>query len=174
MRTTLSETGGSDVADSCADLWREFLASDSEPARLATSATYTSWQFGYGVEQGDRLLEYVLSGPKRATAGALWSYEHKGEAVPRPGDFSVVTDGSGVGRCVIRTTCVEIKPFDQVDERFAFDEGEGDRTLEYWRAAHWDFFVRELAAFGEVATPDMLVVCERFEVVFPTVGRALT
>jgi len=155
------------MSDSCAALWSEFLASGVPSAAEAASATYTSWQFGYGVEQGDRLLDVVLTGPKRATAGALAAYEHEGEDVPRPGDFNIVTDGSGVGRCVIRTTSVDITPFEEVDAQFAWDEGEGDRSLEYWRSVHWPYFVRELASFGRVATQDMLVVCERFEVVFP-------
>ena len=174
MRTTLGETGSSNVTDSRAELWRAFLSSGCEPARAAASAVHTSWQFGYGVEQGDRLLDYVLSGAKRATAGALRTYEREGEAIPRPGDFSTVTDGSGIARCIIRTITVDIVSFDQVDERFAYDEGEGDLTLAYWRAVHWDFFVRELAGFGEVATPDMPVVCERFEVVFPLEAAART
>jgi uncharacterized protein YhfF len=152
--------------DSCAELWGEFLGSSSEAAGAAAGASYTSWQFGHGVGQGDRLLAYVLSGSKRATTGALWAYEHEGEAVPRVGDFSVVTDGSGVARCVIQTNWVAIVPFDTVDEQFAYDEGEGDRSLEYWREVHWHYFVRELSALGMTARPDMPVVCERFEVVF--------
>ena len=155
------------MPDSCAELWSEFLGSDSEAAVSAAQATYASWQFGYGVEQGDRLLAVVLAGPKRATAGSLWVYEREGEPVPRVGDFSVVTDGSGVARCIVRTTSVAITPFDQVDEQFAYDEGEGDRTLKYWHEVHWDFFVRELRSLDLVATPDMPIVCERFEVVFP-------
>ena len=102
----------------------------------------------------------------------MWAYEHEGEAVPCVGDFSVVTDGSGVARCVIRTTSVAIVAFDEVDEQFAYDEGEGDRSLEYWREVHWAYFVRELAGMGRVATPDMPVVCERFDVVFSPAGGA--
>lgn len=149
--------------DSRAELWTEFLHSGSD----AAGASCTSWQFGYGVEQGDRLLAYVLSDSKRATAGALWVYEHEGEPVPRVGDFSVVTDGSGVARCVLRTTSIAIVPFDAVDEQCAYDEGEGDRSLEYWSEVHCDYFVRELSSLGLTARPNMPVVCERFEVVFP-------
>jgi uncharacterized protein YhfF len=162
------------MGDSCAELWSWFIGSDPDAAVSAGDASYASWQFGYGVEQGDRLLAYVLSGSKRATAGALWAYEHEGEAVPRAGDFSVVTDGSGVARCVIRTTSVAVVPFDTVDEAFAYDEGEGDRSLESWREAHWKYFVRELASMGRDAQPDMPVVCERFEVVFASAGATLT
>jgi uncharacterized protein YhfF len=166
MRDTLGETGGSNVPDSSAELWSEFLRSGSAAAASAAGAPYTSWQFGYGVEQGDRLLALVLSGSKRATTGALWAYEHEGESVPRTGDFSVVTDGSGVARCIIRTASVSIVALDEVDEKFAYDEGEGDRTLGYWREVHWTYFVRELAGMGLAAKPDMPVVCERFELVF--------
>jgi uncharacterized protein YhfF len=161
------------MLDSAEGLWREFLGSGSDAAALAASARFTSWQFGYGVEQGNRLVELVLSGRKRATTGALAVYRHEGEEVPRPGDFSVVTDGSGVARCVIRTTEVSTVAFDAVDEAFAYDEGEGDRTLVCWRDVHWKYFVRELAGIGQVAQPDMPVVCERFEVVFASQSGSL-
>jgi uncharacterized protein YhfF len=154
------------ATDSCAELWAAFLASGSAAALDARDAGYDSWQFGYGREQGDRLLDCVISGPKRATAGALATYEHDRDPVPSAGDFSVVTDGSGIARCVIRTTSVAVVPFECVDADFAFDEGEGDRSLGYWRSVHWDYFSKELAQFGQSASPGMPVVCERFELVF--------
>jgi len=147
-------------------MWAAFLASDSPAARSAAGAPYTSWQFGYGVEIGDRLVGLVLSGLKRATAGSVWASELDGEALPQAGDFSVVTDGSGVARCVVRTTSVEIVAFEDVDEAHARDEGEGDLSLGYWRECHWDFFSRELEAFGRTPERDMPVYCERFEVVY--------
>jgi len=160
------------LPDSASRLWDAFLASGSPYALAAAAATYSAWQFGYGVEQGDRLLACVLDGPKRATAGALWAYEAEGEAVPVPGDHSVILDGHGVAHCIIRATGVDIVPFDEVDAAFAYDEGEGDRSLEYWRDVHWTYFVRELTDLGLEATPDMPVVCERFEVVFRASGEA--
>jgi uncharacterized protein YhfF len=39
-------------------------------------------------------------------------------------------------------------------------EGEGDRTLAYWRSAHRAYFGR-LGRFGE----DMMLMCERFRLV---------
>ena len=154
------------MSGSAAELWDEFVHSASPLAASAAGASYSAWQFGYGVEQGNRLLECVLTGPKRATAGALWAYEAEGELLPVPGDFSVLLDGHGVARCVIRTVSVDVVAFDEVDASFAYDEGEGDRTLEYWRDVHWKYFVRELETLGRVAEPDMPVVCERFEVVY--------
>lgn len=155
------------MSRSAAGLWGEFVDSESPLAASAAGASYSAWQFGYGVEQGNRLIECVLTGAKRATAGALWAYEAEGEPLPAPGDFSVLLDGNGVARCVIRAVSVEVVAFDEVDASFAYDEGEGDRTLAYWRDVHWEYFVRELESLGRVAAPDMPVVCERFEVVYP-------
>ncbi|NEQ26775.1 MAG: ASCH domain-containing protein, partial [Microcoleus sp. SIO2G3] len=45
--------------------------------------------------------------------------------------------------------------------------GEGDRSLEYWREAHWRYFSRVLPKIGKEPTIDMLLVCERFKVVYP-------
>ena len=42
----------------------------------------------------------------------------------------------------------------------AIDEGEGDRSLAYWRRAHTDYFTRR----GEFQ-PGMEVYCERFRLV---------
>jgi uncharacterized protein YhfF len=55
-----------------------------------------------------------------------------------------------------------------VDERSAFEEGEGDRSLAYWRAAHERYFRRRAqASGGQEFQPGMLLVCERFRKVYP-------
>jgi uncharacterized protein YhfF len=113
------------------------------------------------------LLELVLSGTKRATAASVWSVEAEGKRQPVPGDLSVITNWAGEPRCIIRTTAVEIVPFNQVSADFAATEGEGDGTLEWWREAHRQFFTRECAGTERRFTEDMLLACERFEVVFP-------
>ena len=148
------------------ELWAAFVASGLPASEEASRASYTSWSFGIGAEMADELVGLVLEGPKRATAGALWSYEHEGETLPQPGDFSVITDGSGHARCIIRTTSVEIVPFESVGAEFAAAEGEGDLSLDYWRDGHWRYFTRELAEYGRAPEPDMPIVCERFEMVY--------
>ena len=93
--------------------------------------------------------------------------EAAGKPLPEIGALSVVTDWRGAPLRVIETTHVEIVPFDRVDEGFAATEGEGDGSLRYWRDAHWRFFSRECARIGRRPDPQMPVVCERFEVVYP-------
>ena len=74
-----------------------------------------------------------------------------------PGERWIVLDGRGEPRCVIETTEVTYRRFNEVDATFAHDEGEGDRSLAYWRDAHRAYFGR-LGMFSE----DMKLMCERF------------
>ena len=156
---------GARVQQDPAEMWAAYKGSDAPGS--ATADAYTAWHFGSGAEMADELVDLVLAGHKRATAGALWSYELEGDPIPQVGEYSVITDGSGAARCIIRTTAIEIVPFSEVGAEFAAAEGEGDLSLEYWREGHWRFFTAELAAFGREPEPDMPVVCERFEVVYP-------
>lgn len=109
-----------------------------------------------------QLALLVRDGTKRATASVLADWEEE-ESPPIPGAHSVVLDGGGNAVCIIRTTSVETRPFGAVDEAFAFDEGEGDRTLAWWRQAHISYF----AAIGTTVTDDTIMVLERFELVWP-------
>lgn len=118
------------------------------------------WRFGDSAELADELLHLVLAGKKTATCGALWQYEAEGIAISKIGERSIVLDGADRPRCVVETTEVEIKPFDEVDTQFAHDEGEGDQSYAYWRKAHEEYFTRQ----GRFS-PDMLVLCERFRLV---------
>ena len=79
----------------------------------------------------------------------------------------MITDWDGAASCIIRTVTVDIVGFNAVTEEFAATEGEGDGSLAFWREAHWAAFSREFAGSERSPQPDMPVVCERFEVVFP-------
>jgi uncharacterized protein YhfF len=90
----------------------------------------------------------------------LSEYVDEGWPMPKPGDRWLVLDGAKRPRCVIETTGIETKRFDQVDAQFAHDEGEGDQSYAFWRRAHEDYFTGQ----GRF-TPDMMVVCERFRLI---------
>lgn len=93
-------------------------------------------------------------------------YEAEGETPTRPGEKSIVLDGGGNPLCIIETAEVTVRRFDEVDEEFAREEGEGDLSLEYWRGAHRRFFGRTLPNIGRSFAEDMPLVCERFRVVY--------
>jgi uncharacterized protein YhfF len=60
-----------------------------------------------------------------------------------------------------------IKPPPQVDEKFAWDEGEGDDTCEWWLTAHRRYFARQAAREGFDLEGNPLAVFDRFEIVWP-------
>jgi uncharacterized protein YhfF len=107
-----------------------------------------------------------VEGTKSATASLAWEYRADGEPLPQVGDHGVILDGDGEPLCIIETIEVYIEPFGQVDAEQAYMEGEGDRSIEYWREAHWDYFSRRCEALGRKADDCMPVVCERFRVVW--------
>ena len=47
----------------------------------------------------------------------------------------------------------------------AYKEGEGDRSLEYWRKVHEEFFTEELESIDQKFNEDIKLVCEEFELV---------
>lgn len=124
-----------------------------------------AWSFGVSAAQADELLRLVLEGTKTATSSALWDYEAQNDPLPSVGTLSIVLDGDGHPRALIRTDDVRIVPFEEVDEEHARAEGEGARTLAQWRADHERFFT-EHASHDQSFSPDMPVVLERFEVLF--------
>jgi uncharacterized protein YhfF len=136
-------------------------------ARGVDADRYDTFAFGDSAEMADELAGLVVHGPKRATAGLLLDYERDGEPVPKEGDYSVVIDGRGLPVATIRTTQVEVKPLREVDAAFAWDEGEGDRSLAWWLDAHRRFFARRCARLGVTFSDDVLTVFERFELVWP-------
>ena len=149
-----------------ADLVGAYWAEKSHDLGLDNLDTPDAWAFGGTAEQADELLGLVLSGAKTATSSALWSYEAEDEPLPTVGELAVVCDGRGRPRALLRLTDVTVTTLDEVTESHAFAEGEGDRTLAYWRRAHEDFFGRHLPAGGEVAG-SMPLVLESFERLAP-------
>lgn len=125
-----------------------------------------AWAFGATAEHADGLLELVLSGVKTGTASSVWDYEASGDPMPQVGELSVILDGRGMPRAVIRTTSLQTVPFDEVSEEHAHAEGEGDRTLSAWREIHERFW-RTHSEDPRSWAPDMPVLCERFELVHP-------
>jgi len=120
-----------------------------------------AWGFGDSPDMADRLGALVLQGKKTATSG-----RYLGENLLSLAGPSIVLNGAGRPLCVVETWEITVRRFRDMDAQFAADEGEGDRTLAYWRQAHWDFFSREGAREGYPVSPDMLLVCERFTVLF--------
>lgn len=125
-----------------------------------------------GSELRRELVDLVLAGTKRATAGLFVEFELDDETVPVPGMREAVigADGRFVG--VIETTECRVLRMGDVDDAFARDEGEGFADAAEWRAAHEQYFGSHLEELrdrlGDPAwtlDDDTLIVCQRFELV---------
>lgn len=150
-------------------MWRAYRATLGDATAVADEPP-AAWHFCDTEADADACAQLVRAGRKRATAPSRWSFDARDEPLPRPGDLHVVTNWGGVAQCVIRTTQVDVVAFGNVTAEHAAAEGEGDGSLEWWRRAHWAYYHRELAGTPYVPAPDMPVVCERFEVVYPPPG----
>lgn len=136
------------------------------PAKRAQYTRFNAYHFCNDEAAANELADLVLTGEKRATASLRWIYQVFEEALPEVGQLDVITNFAGEPQCIVETTRVEIRPFKMVDADFAFTEGEGDKSLAYWRKVHWDFFEKECATIGKTPSEDMDVVLEYFELRF--------
>lgn len=145
-------------------LWLAFTAAHPEHA----GADYEAWHFCETEKEADELADLACRRIKQATCGLAASYEFANEAPPEVGSFHIVTDWRGRAHCIIRFIKIWRCRFDEVDADFAYREGEGDRSLDYWRRAHRWFFQNFHGGPADfVFTDDMEVVCEEFETVWP-------
>jgi len=145
--------------------WRSYV--DTLPVNSsARDEQYVAEGWGDSPEMADELGALIASGTKTAACSALWEYEAEGEPLPKVGSKTIFVDGNGNPLCIVEMTEVEVVPYDRVDARFAYEEGEGDRSLAYWRDAHWRFFSRTLPNVGREPTTEMPLVCERFRVIY--------
>ncbi len=113
-------------------LWDAYCRAHHVP-----SVDYDAWSFG---DDPDTLADLVFHGIKTATCSLRCLYDLDGEVLPTSGEYSVILNTQGEAVCIIRTTRVFITRFCDVTADFARREGEGDRSLAYWRRVHEAFF----------------------------------
>lgn len=147
------------------EYFNKFLSTPAAEGR-EHSTNYDSFYFCADEENANHCANLVLQGEKRATASLLWSYEPEDETLPEVGQLSVITNWDGDPQCIVEVTSVQIIPFNEVPADFAYEEGEGDKSLEFWRRVHWEFFSQECKQIGREPTEDMPVVLEKFKVLW--------
>ncbi|RRD39668.1 ASCH domain-containing protein [Leptotrichia sp. OH3620_COT-345] len=139
-------------------LIEKYLLTLSEEERK--NVHINKFAFGYEENIQDALADLVLKGEKKATTSLYVLYDLENERVPKKGDINIILNSKGEEVCITINTKVYRTPFKDVTKEFAFKEGEGDKSLEYWRKVHIDFFMEETD--GKF-TEDMEVLCEEFE-----------
>ncbi len=144
------------------DFWEAFC---SATGRTGDPADVV--HFGINAEQMDLLAQLVLTGPKRATAGPVWDYDHSDEPLPKVGDLVLFHWSDKRPAGIWETTDLRVGPLNSVDDAFAWDEGEGDRSRDFWLRVHIEYFQHMADHYGETFTEDAPCVFERFKLVWP-------
>ncbi len=140
---------------------------NSLPSNIA--GAYTSFSSDYFCADelnANICVDLILRGEKQASCSMEYWYSHEGEALPKVGHLQVVTNWSGNPICIIEITSVSNCKYNEITAEFAALEGEGDKTLAWWRDAHWTFFSLECEELGIQPSEDMLLVLEEFKVVY--------
>jgi uncharacterized protein YhfF len=145
--------------------WQKFLSTLPRDSSYRTRP-FSEGGYGDSPELMDELIQLVLEGKKTATCGSLWEWEAEGKPLTQVGNLWVELDGSGKPVCITETVEVTVRKYNEVDAAFAHEEGEGDRSLAYWREAHRNYFSRVLQKIGREFSEEMLLVCERFRVIY--------
>lgn len=118
----------------------------------------------FGAEP-DLLAQLVKDDIKTAATSSYALYEPT-EYMPTVGDYNIILDGDENPVCITKTVVTEVVPFNQVSAEHAYHEGEGPRTLEYWRQVHKEFFRQEYHDYGQEFEENIPCLCEVFERIY--------
>jgi uncharacterized protein YhfF len=123
---------------------------------------FESMSIGSTPASADEGVRVIIDGIKTATSSPLWDFPDG--HIPFEGALSVLLDWQGKARAIIETVSVEIIPFDQVSEEFAFAYGEGDRSLAWFRQEIGRWYEDYAVKSGNAFTSETPIICERIRV----------
>ena len=110
-------------------------------------------EFGSPGKSRETIVNFVVHGNKRATAGMAAEYETEGEEVEYIGECLAMLDNESKHVATLQVTRVDISPFADVPDEFALAEAEGDLNAADFRASHYAFWTRA----GETITDDTMI-----------------
>ena len=117
-------------------------------------------EFGTPGPSREKLVNLILHGQKRATAGLLvGDYEMEGESIEHVGELLAIVDNDGKHVGTMKVTRVEVLRFADVPDELALTEAEGDMNAADFRASHLAYWTR----VGETVTDDTLIVTVYFD-----------
>lgn len=111
-------------------------------------------EFGTPGESRQKLIDFILHGNKRATAGLLRDYQAENEPLEHVGEVLAMIDNDGQVVGKLKITRVEVLPFIDVPDEFAIAEAEGDLCAADFRQSHREFWEAE----GETISDDTEIV----------------
>lgn len=131
---------------------------DLQKENLLKKKEISKWKFG---SDNEKLISLVLSGDKRATTSLYSEYIEDKEPLPKISERSIILHDDNTYACLIEVENVIITEFKNITEELAFIEGEGDKSLEYYRNEHYKIFKKIDSNFND----ESKVVFEMFKVI---------
>lgn len=120
-------------------------------------------EFGTRGESRNKLVDCVLYGNKRATAGLKDEYLNEGEPIEHVGEKLAMVDNNMSHAATLVVTRVEECRFADVPDEFALAEAEGDLNAADFRVSHWNSFRRQ----GINVYSDTQMVLIYFDLLWP-------
>lgn len=149
------------MSDKIKKYWESFC----NEKNISKDTKYEAWSFGNTKEMADELADLVNKGIKTATTSAYELYEND-EEIPKVGEYNIILNGSDEPICITVTREVYILEYNLISSNHAFLEGEGDRSYEYWKKVHDEYFKEEFKKLGKEFYEQAPMVCEVFEKVY--------
>ena len=112
-----------------------------------------SIEFGTPGKSRENLVNFIINGNKRATAGLAADYEKEGEEVEFVGECLSMVNTDLHHVATLQVTRVEITRFADVSDEFALAEAEGDLNAADFRASHIEYWTKT----GETITDDTMI-----------------
>lgn len=153
-----------DFPENVRDYWHWFLL--KSPFIETQNSKVTYWSFSDSINSDNELLKLVLKWIKRGTSSMYDGYIIESKSLPKLGDFSIILDLNNEPKCIVRNISVTIYKFNEVSEKSAELEGEWDKTLNYWRKVHKEFFIECTETYNIEFKENTLIVCEEFELIY--------
>ena len=112
-----------------------------------------SIEFGTPGKSRENLVNFIINGNKRATAGLASDYQNEGEEVEFVGECLAMVDNDSRHVATLQVTRVDISRFADVPDEFALAEAEGDLNAADFRSSHMEYWTR----VGETVNDDTLI-----------------
>lgn len=117
------------------------------------------WCFSDNKQESDYLFNLVKIGEKIAT-----SYLYLNKRDIMEDKISILTNWDGTEELRLKTIRIYKCRFKDISSEHAFKEGEGDKSLSYYKSIHKSFFEKECEKIGKKFSENTEIVCEEFVV----------
>lgn len=144
-------------------IWNKYISEFPDTNKKNIPA---SFYFCDNEKDANECAELVVKGIKQATATSLWWYETNHEPIPEVGEKFIITDWDGNAKAIVEVTRIEPTPYNKISSEFARTEGEGDKSIEYWRRVHKAYYTREMEFYDQEFDESMTIICEYFKTIY--------